>query len=42
MGVQWHPERLLDETADAGALFRAFVAASYDFAKATRLEPSTL
>lgn len=42
MGVQWHPERLLDETADAGALFRAFVAASYDWAKATRLQPSTL
>jgi putative glutamine amidotransferase len=42
MGVQWHPERLLDETADAGALFRAFVAASYDWAKVTRLQPSTL
>jgi putative glutamine amidotransferase len=27
MGVQWHPERLIDETADALALFRAFVAA---------------
>ena len=42
MGVQWHPERLIDETADADALFRAFVAASYDWVKATRLQPSTL
>lgn len=27
LGVQWHPERLIDETPDAGALFGAFVAA---------------
>jgi putative glutamine amidotransferase len=25
LGVQWHPERLLDESADARALFSAFV-----------------
>jgi putative glutamine amidotransferase len=28
LGVQWHPERLIDETADSVALFSAFVAAS--------------
>jgi putative glutamine amidotransferase len=27
MGVQWHPERLIEETPDAMALFVAFVAA---------------
>jgi putative glutamine amidotransferase len=27
LGVQWHPERLIDETADALSLFKAFVAA---------------
>jgi putative glutamine amidotransferase len=27
MGVQWHPERLIDESDDALALFAAFVAA---------------
>jgi putative glutamine amidotransferase len=25
LGVQWHPERLIDESRDAQALFRAFV-----------------
>ena len=42
MGVQWHPERLIDETADADALFKAFVAAALESAKASRLQPSTL
>ena len=42
MGVQWHPERLIDETADADALFGAFVAAALEWAKASRLQPSTL
>ena len=27
LGVQWHPERLIDETEDSGQLFSAFVAA---------------
>ncbi len=27
LGVQWHPERLIEETADATALFSAFVVA---------------
>ena len=27
LGVQWHPERLIEETADARALFAAFVGA---------------
>jgi putative glutamine amidotransferase len=27
LGVQWHPERLIDETDDARALFAAFVSA---------------
>jgi putative glutamine amidotransferase len=27
MGVQWHPERLIDETEDARALFSAFISA---------------
>jgi putative glutamine amidotransferase len=26
LGVQWHPERLIDETPDARALFSAFIA----------------
>jgi len=42
LGVQWHPERLIDETADADALFGAFVTAASDWAKASRLPPSTL
>jgi gamma-glutamyl-gamma-aminobutyrate hydrolase PuuD len=42
MGVQWHPERLIDETADADALFKAFVAAALESAKTRRLQPSTL
>jgi peptidylprolyl isomerase len=42
MGVQWHPERLIDETADADALFGAFVAAALEWAKASRLQPTTL
>lgn len=42
MGVQWHPERLIDDTADADALFKAFVAAALESAKASRLQPSTL
>jgi putative glutamine amidotransferase len=42
MGVQWHPERLVDETADADALFKAFVAAALESAKTGRLQPSTL
>jgi putative glutamine amidotransferase len=42
MGVQWHPERLIDETADADALFKAFVAAALEWAKASRLQPLTL
>jgi putative glutamine amidotransferase len=42
LGVQWHPERLIDETADADALFGAFVTAASDWAKASRLQPSTL
>jgi putative glutamine amidotransferase len=42
IGVQWHPERLIDETADADALFKAFVAAALESAKASRLQPSTL
>ena len=33
MGVQWHPERLIDETADADALFKAFVATAFDAVK---------
>jgi putative glutamine amidotransferase len=28
LGVQWHPERMIDETADARALFEAFVLAA--------------
>jgi putative glutamine amidotransferase len=27
LGVQWHPERMIEETSDAAALFSAFVAA---------------
>ncbi|WP_085339416.1 gamma-glutamyl-gamma-aminobutyrate hydrolase family protein [Aquidulcibacter paucihalophilus] len=42
MGVQWHPERLIEETPDAAALFQAFVTAAYDWAKAARLQPSAL
>ncbi len=42
MGVQWHPERLIDETADADALFKAFVEAAREWANASRLQPSTL
>jgi len=41
MGVQWHPERLIDETADADALFGAFVAAALEWATASRLQPTT-
>jgi putative glutamine amidotransferase len=29
LGVQWHPERLIDESADAHALFSAFVTACH-------------
>jgi putative glutamine amidotransferase len=42
MGVQWHPERLIDETKDADALFKAFVTAAYEWAKAAQIQPSTL
>jgi len=42
IGVQWHPERLIDETTDAHALFTAFVAAAYDWAKAAQIQLSTL
>ncbi len=42
MGVQWHPERLIDETADADALFRAFVASAYEWAKTAQPKPSML
>lgn len=33
IGVQWHPERLIEETTDAPALFRAFVEAASTWAK---------
>ncbi|MFY7762074.1 gamma-glutamyl-gamma-aminobutyrate hydrolase family protein [Aquidulcibacter sp.] len=42
LGVQWHPERLIDDTDDADALFRAFVGAAHEWTKAARLQPSTL
>ena len=42
IGVQWHPERLIDETADADALFRAFVASALEWAKASLLQSSTV
>lgn len=42
MGVQWHPERLIEETKDADALFKAFVTAAHDWAKTAQIQPSTL
>ena len=42
MGVQWHPERLIEETKDADALFKAFVRAAHDWAKTAQIQPSTL
>lgn len=42
MGVQWHPERLIDETADANAVFQAFVTAALEWAKSAQTRPSAL
>ncbi len=42
MGVQWHPERLIEETSDSDALFQAFVTSAYEWAKASRLQPLAL